>query len=245
MKLPIKNGFFWLISLVKHHVSLGQHLVSMILLPSFSICRRCHPAKIFPICQRPWWWEMLRSTFYKGLNCWLRNGGRNDFIVDMLQRQTVWWCWSSLGGVTLPRLLDRSSEGALSHGRRSLDVARLWRFWRIVSTVFSVNVELTTVSVPRYLQTDATALHRSTRPCKVKRRSDNWPMYVRETQIEGRWSFDAFGRSCSKDADWLFDTPPQLLTYIIMWAAYRMSVNESCLSIIFKLLIVSRFVVTS
>ena len=171
----------------------------MILLPSFSICRRCHPAKIFPICQRPWWWEMLRPTFYKELHCWLRNGGRNDFIVDMLQRQTVWWCWSSLGVATLPRQLNRSPEVALTHGRRPLDVARLWRFWRIVSTVLSVDVELTTgqflvtCRLTRQLYTgrvDPPLRSFGPMRCKVKRRSDDWTLYVRrfrKTLIEGRW----------------------------------------------------------
>ena len=216
--------------------------------------------------------HLLRPTFYKELNCWLRNGGRNDFIVDMLQRQKVWWCWSSLGVATLPRYLNRSPEVALTHGRRPLDVARLWRFWKIVYTVLSVDVDQTTGAVPRYLQTDAAALHRSTHPwgrsaqC-VERSRDGRTIELctfEGRSSEGRWSFDAFGRRWSKDADrstliegrWSKDAdrrtlidcsipPPQLLTYIIMWAAYRMSVNESCLSMIFKLLNVSRFVVTS
>ena len=165
----------------------------MILLSSFSICRRCHPAKIFPICQRPWWWEMLRPAFYKELNC-----DRNDFIVNMLQRQTVWWCWSSLGVATLPRHLNRSPKVALTDGRRPLDVARLWRFWRIVSSVLVGERRTDDEAVPRYLQTDAAVSTQVDLPlrafgsmrCKVKRRSDDWTLLVRrfrKTLIEGRW----------------------------------------------------------
>ena len=140
---------------------------------------------------------MLRPTFYKELNCWLRNAGRNHFIVDMLQRQTVWWCWSSLGVATLPRHLNRSPEVALTHGRRPLDVTRLWHFWRIVFACsrWTSNWRRGSSSLPTDWRGGSTQVDPPLRSfgwmrCKVKERSDDWTLYVgrfRKTLIEGRW----------------------------------------------------------